>query len=187
MNAKEWKNNIKINLEKQNVLIIVEKNKLKELDIEKQEKKKEINIIDSEILKNSKYIKKNIELYAKNTLSLLTDINDINDFDSMFTIYKQMNDNALNFFSKKEFVKEKQNISWLKLYLPLWSLEKYHISMVEKKKSKIKEYKLCEEKYNSVKNNVMEIENEITKLQQEFKEINIFSRKISNIRNKKNN
>ena len=191
ISANDWKRNIEIMIEEQNELKEEEINRLNKLNKLKEEKKKEIDILDSEILKNSTYIKKNIENYAKNTSLLLKNIKNTNDFESMFMIYKKMYENALDFFSRKEFVDitennniiDSKNTPWLKLILPMWSLEKYNNTMLDDKNKKVKEYDIHVNNCNTINEKLLKINSELEKLKKELYEITIFSKKISVIRN----
>ena len=191
ISANDWKRNIEIMIEEQNELKAEEIKRLNKLNKLKEEKKKEIDVLDSEILKNSTYIKKNIENYAKNTSSLLTNIKNTTDFESMFIIYKKMYENALDFFSRKEFVDitennniiDSKNTPWLKLILPMWSLEKYNNTMLDDKNKKVKEYDIHVNNCNTINEKLLKINSELEKLKKELYEVTIFSKKISVIRN----
>ena len=191
ISANDWKRNIEIMIEEQNELKAEEIKRLNKLNKLKEEKKKEIDVLDSEILKNSTYIKKNIENYAKNTSSLLTNIKNTTDFESMFIIYKKMYENALDFFSRKEFVDitennniiDSKNTPWLKLVLPMWSLEKYNNTMLDDKNKKVKEYDIHVNNCNTINEKLLKINSELEKLKKELYEVTIFSKKISVIRN----
>ena len=191
ISANDWKRNIEIMIEEQNELKAEEIKRLNKLNKLKEEKKKEIDVLDSEILKNSTYIKKNIENYAKNTSSLFTNIKNTTDFESMFIIYKKMYENALDFFSRKEFVDitennniiDSKNTPWLKLVLPMWSLEKYNNTMLDDKNKKVKEYDIHVNNCNTINEKLLKINSELEKLKKELYEVTIFSKKISVIRN----
>lgn len=158
-------------------------------------------------------VEKSIEKYSSSVQSKLEKLQNASfektseKSKALFSLYKELYQDARIFFSRNEFKYEPSSLkveindrilswlsylfddensnNWTDILIPIWSLEYQYHDMESKQKGLIKEFEKVTKNYNDKKKVYNELTEEIEKMKKELDALKEFSDKITNYRKEK--